>query len=299
MGSPCMCECHANPYLPCNTPGGCGSQHRTGGCTTCPVLRPDSTPRDPHTPPVCDGDRRLLNRWLGEIADLHADLSQPEEPVIDQRRSERWTRDHKNRLRNRGIMWNDPLAPLGGVSPINSRSKQPSVTGSRERPIPINTSVVDLTAVRRAHNLTSRAPADDQIGHLPVATVLDEWARDIRDQALPDHHLPEPAVDQQIMWLRVRLDIICDRHPDVAGFAESIRVLRGALRVAAGQTDPQPERCDGVPCKRCDLLTLFRQADGDVHCITPDCQAVLRDEEYQEWVATLAAELRIKQRQHT
>lgn len=303
------CACHVNRYEPCSIPGGCGSAgcdhtpgRRSGTCTTCPVIRPDSDPRQPHTPPVCDGDRRLLNRWLGEISNLIADLSNPEPAITDNRRYQRYgteyLKDNQRRTVSLGNAWADPVAALGGVSPINSRSNQPSVSGSRDRTIPINTTMVDLTADRRVHNLTGDSWPEDQVGHLSAATMLDAWCRDVRDRIVPDHHLPEPTVDQMVMWLRVRVDMICDRHPDVAEFADGLRVLRGALRSAAGVVDPQPERCDGVPCKRCDLLMLFKQTDGDVHCVSPDCLAVLREDEYREWVQTIAAQTRIDQQQH-
>lgn len=297
------CACHTNPHTPCSIPGGCGSagcdhSRRTGNCTTCPVLRPDTAPRQPHRPAVCDGDRRLLDRWLGEIAGLVADLSQPEQPVLDDRRYERWIRDHQGHPRSLGETWADPLTAVGGVAPINSPSKQPRTTGSRERPIPVNATALDLTASARVHHLTGHAWPEDQIGHLSAATVLDAWIRDVRDQLLPDHHLPGGTVDDMVGWLRNRIDLVCDRHPQVAEFAEALRMLRGALRSAAGQSEPQPERCEGVPCRRCDMMMLYRHPGSDVVCANPDCQAVLRDDEYRDWVKTVAAETRAKQHQH-
>jgi hypothetical protein len=313
VGSSCPCLCHLNKFNLCDINGGCGSNHRSspGACVTCPIVRPDSDPRQPHQPPVCDGDRRLLHRWLGEIANLIADLTNPEEPIINRRLYERfgveYLEDGQRRTVSLGQAWADPVSALGGVSPINSRSTQPSVSGSRERPLPINAALLDLKAPGRTVNPTA-AVADwpeDQIGYLSAATVLDEWIRAVRSELFPDHHLPPATVDEMVAWLRTptgdertRVDDICDRYGQVPDFAASIKHLRGALRAAAGETEPQPQRCEQVPCRSCDMEMLYRQPGGDVHCVNPDCRAVLREAEYQDWVRTVAAAARIKQAQH-
>jgi hypothetical protein len=278
----------------------------TDTCTVCPITRPDSEPRIPHQPPVCDGDRRLLYRWLGDIANLIADLSNPEPPIIDRRHYERWgieyLKDGVRRPISLGFTWADPVSALGGVSPINSRSKQPSVSGSRERPIPINAAVLDLKSPARVVNTDW---PEDQLGHLSAATVLDWWIRTVRADLYPDHHLPPATVADMVAWLRAdvgdertRVDDICDYLPSVDAFAAELKHLRGALRAANGETEPKPERCEGVACPRCDMQMLYRQPGGDVHCVGPDCQAVLREDEYHDWVKTLAAQASIKQRQH-
>lgn len=279
----------------------------TPTCTTCPTYRPDSDPRLPNRPTVCDGDRTLLDRHLSDIANLVADLSNPEHPIVERGRYERYgveyLKNGERRTVSLGEVWREPLAAVEGVAPINSRSKAPSVSGSRERPIPIPVTALDLKAPAKVPALAPSArgrdePArgwpEDQVGYLSAATVLDQWVRDVRDTLNPDHHLPAATVDELVLWLRNRVDDICDRHPAVAEFAEEIRSLRSALRAAAGEIDAQPERCDGVPCRRCDLMTLFRQPGGDISCVNPDCQAVLREDEYLDWIKTLAAEVRIK-----
>ncbi len=276
-------------------------------CCACSVYRPDSPPRLPNRPPVCDGDRTLLDRHLVDIANLIADLGNPEESLTDNRRHERFATVYFEggiqHTWSKGLYPSDPLAPLGGVAPINSRTKAPSVSGSRERPIPIGVTALDLQAEARVPNTPPWAQANeklhrqwaaDQIGHLSAATVLDQWVRDIRDVLHPGHHLPPATVDELVAWLRSRLETICDQHPAVDEFAEDIRCLRSALRSAAKVTDPQPEHCDGVACRRCDLMTLYREPGGDVTCVNPDCQAVLREEEFQDWVKTLANEQKIK-----
>jgi hypothetical protein len=269
-------------------------------CLTCGIYRPDTTARIPNHPPICDGDRQLLDRHLTEIAHLVGDLSNPEPPIVDQRRYERhgirYLKDGVREIVSLGEVWADPAAPFDGVAAINSRSKQPSVSGSRERPIPIGVTALDLKAGAKVPNPT-RAVRDwpeDQVGHLSAATILDQWIRDIRIALFPSLHLPDATVSELVRWLQNRLEDICDHYPAVVGFAEEIRNLRSALRSAAGESDPQPELCEGIACRRCDLMTLYRQPGGDVSCANPDCAAVLREDEYLEWVKTLAAEVKIK-----
>lgn len=312
MGTSCPCECHLNPYNPCSENGGCGGHHRkAGGCITCPVLRPNVDQRQPNRPPVCDGDRRLISRYLGEIGVLIADLTSPEDPIIDGRRYERfgirYLEDGIREVVSLGTTWADPVAAVGGVAPINSRSKRPRVSGSHERPIPIDATALDLKAAARFTG-NSRGVADwpeDQVGQLSVATVLDEWIRDVRSKIYPGLLLPPATIEEMVTWLRTpvgdersRIDDICDLHPQVADFAAAVQILRGSLRAATGETEPKPQRCPHVECKQCDLLMLFKHPGGDVVCANPACQAVLRPEEYDEWAKTVVAKKRIEQRQH-
>lgn len=255
------------------------------GCIVCPVVRPDAEPRQPHNPPVCDGDRNLLDRWLTEIANLVAQLANPAPIESDRRRYERWGRDNTTgRDVSLGDTWADPLAAVGGVGPINSPSKQPSVSGSRERSIPIPVDAVDLTGVAREPNPTAagRQHPDDQIGHLPAATTLDSWVRDWRASLWPDHHLPVATVDELVSWLRNRLWGACDQHPAIDEFATEIRALRGVLRRAAGETEPRPEPCDGVACARCDLRALTYNPADTYRAECSNCGTLYSQAEYDE-----------------
>ena len=263
-------------------------------CTTCVTYRPDSDPRIPDYPPVCDGDRALLDRHLNDIANLVADLSNPEPPIVNERRYERFgVRYLKHGGRERvslGEAWADPLTAVGGVAPINSRSKAPSVSGSRERPIPIPVATFDLKAGARVPNPTDAARdwPEDQVGNLSAATVLDQWVRDVRDTLFPGQHLPEATVDELVMWLRNRVGDICDRHPAVAEFAEEIRALRSALRAAAEETEPAPEPCDGVTCARCKMRALFRRPGDTYRAECSTCGKLYTDGEYTELLAEQA-----------
>ncbi|GIM88880.1 hypothetical protein [Paractinoplanes toevensis] len=351
MGSYCDCLCHTISYAACDVPGGCGStgcgQTRTGSCVTCPVIRPDSKARDPHNPPVCDGDRTLINRWLGEIAGLVADLTNDEPAIVDDRRHERFATVYfEGGIRHvfsKGLFPSDPVSVLGGVAPINSRSKQPDVSGSRERAVPININRLDLIAPARVQNPTRDAsgndhqqhlvpqvrlssefrpvtasfdgkeitqqvrdreyvrdrdgklvmiPAAEEAGGLSVATALDEWVRDIRHRMFADQHLPAATVDQMVMWLRVRLDDICDGYPQVADFALALKQLRGALRSATGQSEPPPQPCDGVTCARCDQRALFHKPTDTYRAECGNCGTLYTDDEYTAIVEEQAAAVR-------
>ncbi len=319
------CACHAGgAYGVCDYPGGCGStggccssrpaptrtaatnpsravstpeppsevpverrRPRAGDCVTCLVLRPDSDPRQPHNPPVCDGDRTLLDKWLGEITRLHDQLTEPEQPIINQRTYERFgIQDGKNNQRqivSLGQAWADPTAAVGGVAPINSRSKAPTVSGSRERPIPIRADLHDITAPLRGANLTDagRQHPDDHVGHLPAATVLDGWVRSWRDTLWPGQHLPAGTVPELIKWLRVRLEDACDRYPIIDEFTAEIRDLRGTLRAMAGESDPPPVSCDGIQCDRCDMRALFRRPEDTYQAECGNCGKLYTVEEYE------------------
>jgi hypothetical protein len=266
-------------------------------CVTCPIIRPDSEPRRPHQPPVCDGDRRLIHRWLGDIANLIADLSNPEPPIFDQRRHERfgivYFEGGIRHIFSKGLKPSDPVSVLGGVAPVNSRSRQPAVTGSRERPIPINVAALDLKASAKVINTTGASWPEDQTGHLSAATVLDEWVRNIRAHLYPDHHLPPATVDELVLWLRTstgdertRIDDACDHYDQVADFAAAVKHLRGALRSAAGQSEPRPEPCIGVACPRCDLRALMTCPEDDYRAQCASCGTLLTEEEYASTVAS-------------
>lgn len=160
------------------------------------------------------------------------------------------------------------------------------VSGSREAPLPLRVDVLDLTMPAREPTPTPQARRwpEDHTGAMSAATVLDQWARDWLSYGAPGR-LPEPDVGPLVSWLRVRLEWACDHHPAIDEFAGELRDLLSTLRRTVGGTSPKPQRCDGVPCRRCDLLTLFRLVDGsgDIECGNPACRAIMRADEYATW----------------
>lgn len=312
---PVSCKCHTNAYAECSVPGGCGSEGcgrgtKTGGCIVCPTLYPDRDPRQPERGSCCEGCRFRISRDLADISRYHRLLLNPDPVEYDDRWYERtgkeWDADTEA-----WVPWveesrNDPLASLGGVAPIPSRTKQPSVSGSREKPVPVRVDVLDLTAgarqfnpTRDRGNLPNQKP-DDAAGHLSAATVLDSWARDWRDVLFPDLHLPAANVDELVRWFRagadpdnpgVRIDAACDGHPAIDEFAEEVHRLRNALRRATGDTNAQPELLDGIACRSCDTRALMREP-GSMYISCGACETLLTESEYQEWVGLLAAAVR-------
>lgn len=265
-----------------------------GTCTTCPIFRPDADPRIPHHPPVCDGDRALLDRHLVDVSNLVADLSNPEPPIVEQGRYERFGVEYQDNGRREtvslGEVWRDPLAAVNGVAPINSRGKAPSVSGSRERAIPIRVDVVDLTGAVRGLNLTEvgkRHPGD-HTGHIAVASLLDGWVRSWRDSLWPGHHLPPATVDELVAWLRKRLEDACDFYPELPLFAEEVKAVRSALRGLAGEIDPPPEPCDGVDCSRCEKRSMFRRPGDTYRAECSNCGTLYTEDEYASLIAAQA-----------
>jgi len=172
------------------------------------------------------------------------------------------------------------------------------VSGSFEPPLPLRVDILDLTlpANQGARRLCARGYLgldDDQVGTLSASTILDTWARDWLTYDIPGH-LPRPTVPILVAWLRVRVEDACNVHPGIDEFAGEMRDLRDALRRATGGATIRPQRCDGVPCRRCDLLTLVRLADGsgDIECANPECRAIMRPQDYATWVALVAADVR-------
>lgn len=216
---------------------------------------------------VCDSCRTWLDGLLGEIANLYGQVT-------------------------------EALAHGSGGG-------SQRVSGSHEPPLPLRVDILDLTlpANQGARSLNARGALgldDDQIGTLSAATILDTWARDWID-SLPKmgEHLPAATVPALVAWLRIRVNDACDKHPAIDEFVDEMRDLAAALRRATGGVNPRPQPCDGVPCRRCDLLTLVRLADGsgDIECANPECKALMRPGDYVTWVALVAADVR-QQREH-
>ncbi len=201
---------------------------------------------------VCDADRARLPHILTDIEELHAKLP------------EAYARGH---------------------------AAGQKVSGSPEAPAPVSIDALDLSAGARNGGLTEAAKEhpDDQIGQIAVASILDQWVRDWRDEMAFAQSLPLPTVSELSKWLRNRIGWACDRHPAIDEFAAEMVKLRGALRAVLQLTDPEPDYCDGVVCKSCDRYSLYR--DGKyVEC--GKCGLLYTEEEYREWVGLLAGQAR-------
>lgn len=270
-----------------------GDQHATT-CTLCPIYRSDADPRIPHHSPVCDGDRALLDRHLVDLSNLVADLSNPEPPIVERGRYERFGVEYQDNGRRAAVslgeVWRDPLAAVNGVAPINARSRHPHVSGSREHAMPIDADRTDLTSAARGANLTDagRRHPGDHVGHLAVASLLDGWARSWRDSLCPDHHLPSATVDDLVAWLRNRLEDACDSYEELPLFAEEVKAVRSVLRGLAGEIEPSPEPCDGVDCARCEMRSLYRRPGDTYRAECSSCGTLYTEDEYASLIAARA-----------
>jgi hypothetical protein len=201
---------------------------------------------------ACNPCRDRLPRTLADIADLHAQLPAAIE------------RDQANAQR---------------------------VTGSREAPVPVNIDAVDLSAHARNATATEEAKEhpEDQIGQVAVASILDQWARDWRDEMAFAQSLPVPTVPELARFLANRCEWAADRHPAVDEFAAEMARLRAILRGVLGLSEPPAEFCDGVVCRKCDRYALYRESDY-VEC--DHCGLLYSEAEYREWVGLLAGQAR-------
>lgn len=254
-------------------------------CVLCMVYRPDKQPRSTERPPVCEHDRSRLVRELAAVGAMHDRLVNP--PPIDADRRRANVLDKQGRPTGE-LRWRDPVAAVLPVDSIRNGVGAPPVSGSREALVPVNLTALDLTGAARRPNPTAdaRAHPEDQIGRLSVATALDSWVRDWRDLLYRDHRLPVPVVPTLSAWLSNRIDDACDRHPIIADFAAELRDLASALRGALGETEPRPVLLDGIPCRKCDLVSLLRRP-GDEYIDCDGCGLLYTEGEYREWVGRL------------
>lgn len=236
--------------------------------------------RPPDRPQVCVGCRARYAGYLRDIPTLVADLA-------------------------------------GELAGNTSAGRQGRVSGTPEAPVPLSLDVLDLIGPARPGSLLPHANGllhqtaaivtrtrslerheyaarwTDQIGDLSVATQLDAWVRDWREQRGRGEGPPEPTVPVLARWLADRWEDACDNHPAVDEFALDVGELRGRLRAVAGLVEPREQQCVGVACPSCDLRTLWRLPLNDgtmsdyVECKV--CGHLLMPSEYERWVGQLAA----------
>lgn len=183
----------------------------------------------------------------------------------------------------------DPVAHVLPSGPLNGSKSAPRVSGSPDARVPIRIDPTDLLARSRPASLAvavSGAHAQDQVGHLAVATELEFWARDWA--ALRHESVPLPLVPILCSWLLDRLDWACQHHYAIDEFAEKLRKLRSTLTAAAGRFDAPPETLS-APCPDCHMLTLYRDVDIErVACGT--CARLLTEDGYAEYAQRLIKE---------
>lgn len=181
-------------------------------------------------------------------------------------------------------LWRD----LGALPPtgMGGHDRAAKVSGSREPSVPVSLDLLDLTAPARNGSVIARRTTD-QSGHLAVGTELDVWVRDWRETRAMGEHPPEPTVPELVRWLADRLDWACEHHEAIDEFAADLHRLRKAMRRMLQLDTVTREACQGVACKSCDRMALWRE-DGLVTC--GYCGLHYSEAEYANWVALLDAD---------
>lgn len=205
-------------------------------CVLCRVYRPDAEPRFADT--VCPADAARIERDLLAIPGLWHRLAYGEGGVVLRR--------------------SDPgNTPFGGAAEIPARSMNPAVTGSREAPLPINVDAVDLTGEARA-TTAATGDARDQIGYLPVTSVLDAWTKHIRAALHPDFHLPACDVANLVDFLHRHLPDALQQLPEtLPELAADLRSLGSAMRVILRDVEAPQHPLLGVRCEHCQKISTL------------------------------------------
>lgn len=152
------------------------------------------------------------------------------------------------------------------------------VSGSRERPL---------------HQRQVPARLIEEIGH-----TLTAWEDDVRDHHTLSARRRElatgPAITAATKFLHAHFDWVMQTHDPAATEAfgsELLSLYRRTQRVT--KTDePRPVMCAGVPCPRCDMMTLERELHSDgsetgyIHCRY--CPSLLNQVEYERWTKLVA-----------
>lgn len=247
---------------------------RSGSCPTCFL-------REPRHPLICDADRSKLHSWLREIPELLAELDDPQDAPPVERDLVKYPPGHEH-----VGQWVPHLDRLGDALPAGTVAGQMltgPVSGSSEPRLPIRVNLVDLKApARRVYLL-----GEDQIGYESVASELDFWVRDWREARGGRERLPEPTVPELASWLERRTEDAADAHPAIDEMFGAIRRIRLALLGQLGKFDI-PDYKKGVPCPRCDRLTLLRENGSDfISC--GSCPQLLTPAEFDRWTGQEAA----------
>jgi hypothetical protein len=193
----------------------------------------------------------------------------------------------------------DPIASALPMAAIPSASKNPSVSGSKERQLPIDVTVSDLTAPANLHPLSDDR---DQVGVRSVATVLYHWVNWWRIQIYSSPIEPPRDVEGLMAWIAPRLSAaIMDKDFDIAYFAEDLISLRGQLRNALGDRDLKPVVMWGIPCRRCNTVStlVMNQEDPDQwrECKASGCGLLMTDQEYKDWLVETLGKMKSRSTQ--
>lgn len=243
-----------------------------------PVTCPICSYREPRIPQVCDPDRSWIDRVLREIPEFCGELAALGYVQRDRRGPVKVTLPPGSEVEEHF----DQVANVLPAGPISGAGKSPRVSGTLVRGVPIRLDLLGPPDTRPVVDLFG-----DQAGDPAVAAVLRGWVvtwwEDWRGPFAGEQLLRDRSITASAGWLRTRLGEACDRLESIREFADELGAIHLSLRRALGLTDPQPEHCQGVPCKRCDLKELYRQPGDDwIECDA--CGLLLSAWEYDFWV---------------
>lgn len=156
------------------------------------------------------------------------------------------------------------------------------VSGSRERPI---------------HSREKYSFAIDDIDG-----VLDDWATAVWEERHLTAQRPArqgPRISASTALLVTHFEWLIAEHPNPEAselFGLEVRRVHRHATTLTHTSDVRPERCDGVICPRCDVMSLEHELDwqgratGYIACRS--CGTLLSAAEYERWLKMLSAPLR-------
>lgn len=228
-------------------------------CVLCAHYHPRAETHAPDRGQTCAWGRRRLEHELMVLRSSYRRLLELQRPEVGA---------------------NDTASQRLPAAPVPAPSKQPSVSGSKEKRIPL-TDVADLTAP--AHPGTVRDPYGDQVGYLSVATVLNEWVSAWHERFFAYQRRPAPTVEAMVAWLvGVRLDLVCDADGAIVDFATELRELRQVVKGQLGETRSRAQPMWGVPCPRCQMNSqlMLDPDDPDHYRECANCGKLMTQDEY-------------------
>jgi Zn ribbon nucleic-acid-binding protein len=231
-------------------------------CVLCAHYHPRADPHPVDGPgrQSCEAGRRRLERELFSLKSAFRRLGEEISAEVGAR---------------------DAVSRLLPAAPTPSPSTQPSVSGSKERQLPIDVNRVDLLLPATAGQVDD--PYHDQAGHYSVATVLNAWVRIWYQRWFTAERYPRTDAISLIDWLLgVRLIRILDAEQSIADFAQAVQELRGLLRWALRDSKPKRAQMWGVPCPRCQLTSQLSMdpEDPDHYRECDNCGIMLSSAEY-------------------
>lgn len=251
-------------------------------CVLCRVYRPNLESHYPDRKQTCDYGRRRLERDRMDVLSMYRRLAEQEDELVGTRSTA-------------AGLPKDPIAALMPMANTPGRSKKPSVSGSKDRQLPINVEVVDLL---RDASWRSAPEGEDQVGSLSVATILYGWANYWRTSLERSVSALPYGTPDLMKWIGYRLTVFADQDPEIWRFAEVLIGLKGKLRSALGEAIPKPVVMWGVQCRRCNAVStlVLDPDDPDRYreCTNSGCGLLMTETEYQDWLIEVVESLRDK-----